>query len=154
MLRKDQFLMMELFSKGDDTERKIQRGISRIQKKYFRELISSSNFVTSKFANNLSIRSAKDGTTESASNYLALAPPPYSDIHQGDEGFFYDEKGHEKASKTDPTKFDEEFVQWTRGFLLSRVLNETADKEPTRMRLLVPRTLGDIGDTDCLECAG
>ena len=99
VLRKDQLLSRELFSKGT-TQRKIQRGISRIQKKYFRELISSSKFVISKFANNLSIRLAQDDTTKLAFNHLALTPPPYSDICQGGEGFSYDEKGHEKAFKT------------------------------------------------------
>ena len=108
VLRKDQLLTTELFLKGDDTERKIQRGISRIQKKYFRELVSSSKFVTSKIANNLSIRPAREGTTESASDHHALAPPPYSDIYQGDEGCSYIEKGHEKASKMDPTECDED----------------------------------------------
>lgn len=121
VLRKDQLLTTELFSKGDHTEKKIQRGISRVQKKYFREPNSLSKFVTSKFATNLAIRSVKDGTTESASNRLALAPPQYSDIYQGDEGFSHNEKGHEKASKTDPTECDEDICPTHSGLSSSKI---------------------------------
>lgn len=108
VLRKDQLLTTELFSKGDHTERKIQRGISRIQRKYFRELISSSEFVTSTFANNLAIRSVKHGTTESASNHLTLAPPPYSDIHQGDEAFSWLRRAMRKLPRRIPRKCDKD----------------------------------------------
>ena len=104
VLKNDRLLTTQLFSKGEETERSIQRGISRIQKKYFREFTDSSTFVISKYASKMSAKAVRDGTAETASNDFAPAPPPpYSELHKGDEGFCYDEKGHEKASKTGPT---------------------------------------------------
>lgn len=75
----DQLLTTILFSKDNYTRRVIQRGINRVQKKYFHELVDPSTFVISKYASKLSVSPGL------ASTRLATAPPPYADLSGEDE---------------------------------------------------------------------
>lgn len=75
----DQMLTIQLFGKSDDTGEKVLNSISRIQKKYFRELINPSRFVISKYASTLSIKS-ESSIAKGVLNHSATAPPPYFDL--------------------------------------------------------------------------
>lgn len=85
VLQKDQLLIMQLFEEGADKEKKVQRGLSKIRKKYFRELNSESSFVLSKYASKIEVKyQAKLGVAESTSSYPHGAPHTYSDPSEED----------------------------------------------------------------------
>jgi len=109
VLVKDQMLTTQIFGKGDDTGGKVLNGISRIQKRYFRELINPSRFVISKYASTLSIKSASG--IEGALHHFATAPPPYSDLDPRDEPFCHglEMKGREKSPEMTSRKSDEQY---------------------------------------------
>jgi len=103
VLIQDQLLITELFLKGDDDEKKIQRGMREIQKKYFLELISPSRFTLSKHARSLLGKSTRPDMAQPASNHFPINPPPYSDLEE-EAGRSYNPenkemKGHEKSSE-------------------------------------------------------
>ncbi len=80
-VKKDQLLTTKLLFKDDHTRRVIQRGINRVQKRYFRELVDSSTFVISKHASKLSVKARSPVIPDPAST----APPPYADPWEEDE---------------------------------------------------------------------
>lgn len=83
-LKKDQLLVTDLLSEVEDSQKKVQRGIKRIQKKYFRELHGPSSFVISKCASKKTLQLARVSTAGLTLAPVAPAPapppPPYADI--------------------------------------------------------------------------
>ena len=91
-LVKDQRLMVDLFPKGDDRRRKIQHGISQIQKKYFRR---------SNGPHMLSAKCATYDNKDPASNFCVTAPPRYSDLYDGVEDLDHDQKANSRKETSD-----------------------------------------------------
>lgn len=91
--------------------RRIERGISKTEKKYFRELTSPSSFVLSKHATALSVKSVSSSIAEPALDHFVTAPPRYSDLDRGDKDLCRDvEMGsQEKASETKSREVDKHF---------------------------------------------
>lgn len=72
---------MSLFFKKNDTVRKIEHDISKIKKKYFHELISSSKFMFNKYITALSVKSVSSNIAESVLNHFITACSQYSDLN-------------------------------------------------------------------------
>lgn len=102
MVKKDQLLTTKLSFKDDHTLRVIQRGINRVQKKYFHELIDPSTFVISKHASKLSVKARSSVIPNPAST----APPPYADPWEKDESNWPvgEGNGQEKTPETGSRK--------------------------------------------------
>lgn len=92
VVKKDQLLTTKLLFKDDLTLRVIQRGINRVQKKYFYELIDSSTFVISKHASKLSVKTRSPVIPDLAST----APPSYADSWEKDESNWPVEGGNDQ----------------------------------------------------------